>query len=215
MADWVTAVTDLRVRLYDTDTSKLFWQKKVFGTQDGTNKTFKTFEQRRVDDFTSSAAPIGVFVDGAPVTVTADYPEIGQFELTTAPTQVQDLRATYYVRYFTDDELTGFIIQGNQWLGGGVNYLSVVDGLRPACISFASAEAYQNMAVRFASMPSEQYRLEDSPDDKTEAPLSKYFQMAESFRKQAKMLRDHYYTRQGKPLAPNYSVVIGAVPNIP
>lgn len=212
---WDTAIVELRNRLYDSDTSRLFWQKKVFGTQDGTNLRFKTFEQRRITDFTTATQPEGVFVNGNPVSVTGDFLEVGEFVLAAAPDQTDDLRATYYVRLFLDDELSDYISLGNQWLGNGDNFLNLVGGLRPACLSFAAAEAYQNLAVRYASMPSEQYRLEDSPDDKAETPLERYFKVSESFRKQAKMLRDHYYTRQGKPLAPNYSAVVGIVPNIP
>lgn len=212
---WATAVTQIRSRLYDTDESRLRWQKKVFGSQDGVNLRFKTFEQRRITDFTTPTNPEGVYVNGILATVTGDFPEIGEFLMGHAPLETDDLRATYYLRLFFDSELAEFLNTASEWLGFGSDYNSVTDGLRPSALCYAAAEAYQNLAVRYAEMPSEQYRLEDSPDDAADAPLDRYFKVSESFRKQAKMLRDHYYTRQGKPLAPNYGVVRGKVPNIP
>jgi hypothetical protein len=212
---WDTAIDDLRAKLYDGATSRLRWRKKVFGDQDGVNLVFKTFEQRRITVFSSPTSPTGVFVNGVAASVTLDDPESGEFTLATPPVSTDTLNATYYFRFFDDAELGGYLAGASEWLGNGADYLTMVDGLRPAALCFASADAFQNMAVRVSDMPSEQYRLEDSPDDKTDSPSDRYLKVSESYRKQAKNLRDAFYTRQGKSLQPLYGTVKGRVANIP
>lgn len=212
---WATAITDLRSRLFDTPNSRLRWRKKVFGDQDSANKVFKSFEDRRVTDFSVITSPLGVFVNGTLQVVDLDDPITGEFALHTAPATNDDLRATYYYNLFIDDELSSYLSMASDWLGSGSDYTIVQEGLRAAALSYAGAEAFQNMAVRVSNMPSEEYRLEDSPDDKTDSPSERYLKVSQTFRTQAKQLRDAFYTRQGQSLQPLYGVVKGAVRNIP
>ena len=59
---WSTSVADLRAWLNDGPTDKLVSRKRCLGRIDGSNKIFKTFEFRRVTDFTTATSPFGVYV---------------------------------------------------------------------------------------------------------------------------------------------------------
>src|SRR4051812_40061779 len=102
---WSTAVSDLRRKLADNTTDKLSWRKTVFGQLDGTNHSFKTYERRRVTDFSTiipsdDPGPVGVYVDNIKVQVTSDDVVVGQFVLETAPNNGSRIEATYYNQWF-------------------------------------------------------------------------------------------------------------------
>lgn len=208
---WATPELDLRRTLNDGPTDKLRHRKRVFGQVNGTNKTFKSLEFRRITDLSTAVAPMGVYVNNAIAAVTSDAPEIGEFELTTAPSEGDIVEATYYVQYFLDTELSGFLTDANEWLGDGLDYTLITEGLRPASLQYASYLGYQKLAMRFHENMSETYRLEDSPENKNIEYLNWLNSMAEGFLKRAKTLRENFYARNDQASAPLFGVAVGAV----
>lgn len=209
MADWLTSESDLRKLLADDPTDKLSWRKTVFGQVDGVNKTFKTFEFRRVTDFTTATTPLGVFVNDAAVTVASDYTDVGQFELSAAPTAGQTINATYYMQWFTDDEVDSYLQSGANWLGFTDTFLQVVPGLRPSVLQYAAGDAYSHLSLRLSRTLSENFKLEDMPKEAVRELISAYRTAAEHAYDQALKRRDEFYTRQGQALQPLFANIIG------
>jgi len=205
---WTTAVADLRALLSDGPTDKLR-QKRVLGNQDGVRTKFKTFEFRRVTDFTTATAPLGVFVDGTAVTVSADDVATGAFTLAVAPTNGQEIEARYYMQWFIDSELQTFLRSASQWLGLGATFANVPAGLQPSALQYAAADAYQKLALRWAEHQSETYRLEDQPDGKLKSVADQYRAMSTDHRKLALSNRDEFYKRQGQALQPLFRTIQG------
>jgi hypothetical protein len=216
MSIWVDPVGDLRIKLSDGPTDRLRAYKKVFGNQDGTNKLFKTFEGRRITDLTSTDLPLGVYVDGVPVTVSEDNVTTGYFTLQAAPANTAELVATYYVQYFLNAELDNFLRLSCNFLALGDDYYQIPGGLQNSALCYAAAEAYQKLAMRFADKMSDVYRLEDMPDKEREAIILNFKKSSEESRTEAKALRDDFYkNRQGQALAPLFGYNLGRVTDVP
>lgn len=214
---WNTAVADLRLKLSDTPLDKLRAYKRVFGQIDGVNAVFKTFEYRRVTDFTLAAAPLGVYLNGVRLStagIASDDLQTGFFTLASAPAAGSVLEATYYVQFFFDENLTDFLRFATQWLGLGTDYNSIPSGLQGAALQYAAAEAYQKLAMRFSEHLSETYRLEDAPDAERFKLVDEYKRMSDDCRASATTLRDQYYTRQGQSLQPLFAVNRGRVRDV-
>lgn len=215
---WTTASNDLRVLLSDGSTDKLRAFKAVFGAQDGTNKIFKTFEFRRITDFSASgnANPLGIYIDNvlqAPSAVSWDDLSSGNFALETAPTDAQQILCSYYIQWFTDSELEGFLTRSSNWLGFNDDYANIPSGLKTAALKYASHEAYLKLSLRFAENIVETYRLQDAPDEKRMSVVSAYQQAAKDALKDAYKSRDDYYSRKGRSLAPLFDTVQGNIKN--
>lgn len=208
---WPTVLTDLRTLLSDGATDKLNYRKTVFGQADGTNKTFKTFEFRRITDLTSAVAPLGVYVNGTLATVDTDNLVVGEFAVHTAPANTATIEATYYSQWFLDSEIQGFINQGVAWIQAGGNADIIPQGLQPAVLKYAAADAYQDLASKWAMNYSSQYRVEDANDPNKRTPMSAWLQLANNYRKEATELRDQFYRRSGKALQPLFASLTGAV----
>lgn len=214
---WVTAIDDVRMKLNDGSLDKIRAFKRVVGQIDGSNKVFKTFEFRRVSNFTTAAQPLGVYKNQIRLDATAiasDDPTSGFFSLVAAPSAGDVLEATYYTQYFLDAEVQTFLRLAASWLGLGTDYNNVPNGLQPAAIQYASAEGYQKLASRFSEHLSETYRLEDMPDVTRQALIAEYKNAGAQAREQAHTLRDEYYTRQGQSLSPLFAVNAGRIPNV-
>lgn len=186
----------------------------MLGRQTGTNLVFKTEEKRRLTDFSAPTAPQGVFLNGSPVTGITDFPEVGQFSFPVgnAPGINDTLEATYYTQWFIDSELDGFITEGVEWIQQG-SVDTMVDGLKPAVLNYAVAQAYEKLALLWAENTSVTFRLEDQPDPKQRTPAQEYTSLAKYYRKVAVDSRNDYYTRQGKSFAPTSAVIVGRVVN--
>lgn len=197
----------------DGPTDRYVYRKKCFGQVDGINSSFKTFEYRRVTDFTTSATPLGVYVSGTIAAASADSTATGEVILSIAPTPGQVVAATYYYQWFLDSELSSFLSYAAQWLGFGVDPQNVPVGLQPSGLYYAGQEAYHKLAIKWSERASETYLLEDQPDPKILGLADTYRKMAEDFKKKSVELRDQYYTRQGQTLAPNFGTAFGAVSN--
>lgn len=214
---WTTSLTELRELVSDGPTDKLRSRKRCVGVVDGTNKVFKTFEFRRVTDFTTAALPFGVFVSDANTASTVDIDDLatGIFTLHTAPTGRAFIEATYYTQYFIDAELTAFITHASRWLISSDDFTQITSGLQPSALKYAASEAYQKLSDKFQDTLSDTYRLEDMPDEKKTAMIQYYQHRAEYFKKAATEARDEFYTRQGQSLQPLFGNNAGAVRDIP
>jgi len=208
---WLTAASDLRTLLSDGPTDKLAYQKKCFGLINGDNTIFKTFEFRRVSDFTVAEAPAGVFVDGAASPASADDTASGEFQLTTAPDDGSVVTATYYYQWFIDSELVTFLTQASNWLGLGADYLNISGGLTPAALYYAASQAYMKVANKWSTMASETYLVEDAPSQKNMGVAKTFMDLADSYGKQAIEHRNDFYSRQGQALAPTFMSIQGRV----
>lgn len=217
---WSTALSDLRVQLSDGPIDKLCAFKKVFGIQNGKNRIFKTFEQRRVTDFSSSGTiyPLGVYKNGdvmATSAISADDLTSGYFTVVTdqAPVDSDVWVATYYSQWFTDAELTGFLQRASEWLGFGATYSQISDAFKTAALKYACHEAYQKLAVRAATSTTDGYRLEDTPDEKRTDAIRAYQSAAKAFLDAAFKTRDDVYERGGQAKAPRFGTISGNIKN--
>lgn len=217
---WSTAVTDLRTLLSDGPTDRYNSRKRCFGEINGTNNLFRTFEFRRITDFTQAVLPLGVYINGSAVPATgisADYPNTGEFVLSTGhiPIDGDIVEASYYNQWFLDSELTDFLNTASNWLQSSIDYTVLPNGLWPAALKYAASEAYLKMAIRWRTFLSEMYKVEDEPKKPGTGPSEEYTRMAEIFREEALKSRDDYYTRQGRNLQPLFGSVLGNVRPMP
>lgn len=214
---WSTALDEIRDLLSDGATDKLRARKRCIGPCNGANTVFKTFEFRRISDFTSPSFPLGVFITDAasPSTAALDDPSTGTFTLSSPPGPNDFVEATYYIQYFIDDELNKFLINASRWLTSSDDFTQVPPGLQPSALKYAASDAYQKLSIRWMDHMSETYRLEDKPDEKNSPIVDSFQKKAEYFKKSATEARDEYYTRQGQSLSPNFISIAGSVRDIP
>lgn len=214
---WATALADIRTELSDGPTDKLRWHKQIIGQQDGTNTFFKTFEGRRVSALVgSNGSPIGVFVNNVSVTVSSEDLESGQFVLASPPGGGDLVRATYYIQWFDDAEITQFLTTASEWISSADDWTQLDPGLWPAAKKYAAGEAYQKLVLRFAQNMSETFQLYDVPDQKRFDPVKTYSDIAENMFKLAFELRDDVYkNRKGQALAPIGRTLRGRVRDVP
>lgn len=216
---WSTAAADLRTKLSDNTTDRLRAYKRVLGNMNGTNKIFKTFEYRRITNFTTASSPLGIYKNSvllANAAFTSDDTTTGYFTLVTAPVDGDVLEATYYVQYFTDDELITFLASGSKFLGFSNDYTVVPDGLQAGALEYAAGEAYAKLALRFADTMSDTYRMEDMPDKERQMIISSFKDASAAAFKEAKEKRNDYYeNRQGQALAPLFGTNLGNVRDVP
>lgn len=204
---WTTAVSDLRTLLNDLPTDRYCYRKKVFGDLNGVNVSYKTFEFRRQTDFTdgtSSAAPLGVYLNGVrvlPSAVASDDIATGEFSLVTAPADGGVLQATYYYRWFEDTELDTFLVQASRWLQLGTDFTQIPDGLNQGALYYAAMLALQKMALRWTTRASNSFLLEDQPKKEALEVAKTYTDLAGTFSKDATKYRNDYYTKSGQSLA--------------
>jgi len=208
---WTNAIVELRTVLSDGDTDKNVWRKRCLGFVNGTNVLFKTFENRRITNFTTASAPFGVFVNGVAATITADDVESGQFTISAAPADGSYLEATYIHRWFIDTELDTFLNNASQWLQYGATYANIADGLQDAAIKYACHQAYQKLAVKFALHLSSTYKMEDVPSPEVKDIQKSYESLSDQYKRWAKESRDEYYSRAGQGLAPNRAYAFGSI----
>lgn len=215
--DTKTALTELRKLLNDNSTDKLRALKQVIGKIDGNNVTFKTLEFRRITDFTAAEWPFGVFLnDGSdPLTVTEDDLNEGFFKLDSAPADGSILTATYYVQFFTDDDLNTFLINSARWMQSSDLFLNIAPGLQPVALKYAAGEAYEKLSEKFQENMTAVYRSEDAPNEKNVATIASYYQKAAKFKEMAVTERKEFYTRQGLADQPLWGNNLGRVRDVP
>lgn len=216
--DQPTAINALRNLLGDGPTDKYCYQKKVFGTINGINASFKTFEFRRVTSFTSATSPVGVYLDSAllPTSdIVSDDTVSGEFSLSpvvaSGLTNRNVLTATYYYQWFEDAELITFLQNASTWLILGTAFQNIPDGLNSSLLRFAAQEAYEKAAMKYSVRASQTFKLEDAPSEDILKSVAAFKDMAEGYMEKAIQLRDDYYTRGGQALQPLYSFGLGSV----
>lgn len=210
---WTTAVIDLRTLLNDGPKDKYRFRKRVFGELNGTNLRFKTFEFRRVSDFTVVVNPLGIYKDGIllpPAAVATDFVETGEFELVVAPIDGEVLEASYYSQWFYDAELQEFLSTAAQWIGYAEGaYASIPDGLQPAALKYAAAEAYLKLAMKWREYYSEMYRVENVPDNDLDSTVKSFMDLSDLMGKKAKESRQDFYKRSDQYLSPLFGINSG------
>lgn len=215
--DTTTAIAALRNILFDNPTDKICSNKKVFGIQDGTNVTFKTFEYRRVTNFTASNSfPLGLYKNGIAISnsnVSVDDPASGAFQVGSGvtPGARDQFTATYYYQWFIDNDLDSFLQNASTWLGFNTTYINIPDGLNAAALRYAAQEAYEMAAMKYSTRAAEVYQLEDAPTEDILKAIDAFQSMADNFLEKASKMRDDNYTRQGQSLAPNFAFGLGRV----
>jgi len=212
---WTTALSDLRTKLSDNSTDRLRAFKRVFGDINGTNTIFKTFEFRRITDLTTATGFLGVYKNGVRLLnsdVSNDDLVTGYFQLVAAPVSGDVIECTYYSQYFLDTELQSFLRLASNFLAAGDDYSQVIGGLQTAALTYASAEAYQKLALRFADTFADTYKMQDLPDGEREKIIIQFKKSSEDARTEAMKLRNDYYeNRQGQALAPLWGSSLGGV----
>jgi len=212
---WDTGVSDLRTLLSDGPEDRYNYRKRCFGEINGLNTRFKTFEFRRVTDFTLDQ---GVFIDGEAVSasdVTSDDVKTGEFVLVNPPEDGSVVEASYYSQWFLDSELDQFLQVAGLWLNSSNDYAQTAGGLIPAALKYAASEAYLKQAQRWRSFLSQGFKVEDAPNKDGTGPVDSFIKMAETFREEAVKSRDEYFTRQGRNLQPLFGTVVGRVRRMP
>lgn len=212
---WTTAIQDLRILLSDGATDKYNFRKRCFGEINGTNTRFKTFDFRRITDFTVTDS---VFLDGVlqpSSAIVADSPLTGEFILQNAPIDGSLVEASYYIQWFLDAELEQFVKDGSLWLSSTTEYINTAGGLRPALLKYAASEAYLKMSQRWKIFMSEMYKVEDAPKGDATGKTDDFIALADTYRKQANELKLEFYTRQGRNYQPLFGTVVGNVRAFP
>ena len=220
---WTTSLSDLRTLLNDNSEDCLRSKKKCFGTVNGSNLSFKTFEFRRVTNFTdavSSAAPLGVFITSGGITtrvdpsnISADYPDTGDFTLNVAvvPTSGMVVQASYYAQLFLDSELTSIIQRSTQSLQLGTDPTQVDPALWDAVLNYSAAECLKKLSMKYTMAASSTYLLEDAPKKEMLEVASTFQSLGKTYTADAFKIRDAFYTRAGQTLAPNFVANYGRV----
>ena len=213
MCDWTTSTEELRTFLSDGATERLRYRKRCLGRTNGTNTKFQTLEFRRISDLSSGSAPIGVYVNDSPVSVSGDDPTVGEFTLAAAPANGAEVRATYYYHWFEDTEISTFLDHAKEWVSPGSDLTQVDPGLRPAVIHYAASEAYSKLAIRWSESWSQVYKLEDAKPSAEDASNIKkdYVSAAQDMLARAETLRKQFYSRQDQNEQPIVAFVSGAV----
>lgn len=218
---WITAVFDLRTLLSDGPEDRYNSRKRCFGEVNGTNNTFRTFEFRRITDFTTATTPLGVYINGTRLSesdISTDYLNTGEFVIGASgsiPVDGDVVEASYFNQWFLDSELQDFLKVASNWLTSSDDYTQIVGGLTPSALKYAASEAYLKLAIRWRTFLSEQYRVEDEPKKPGTGPADEFIKMADTFREEALKSRDEFYTRQGQALQPLFGSVLGNVRRMP
>lgn len=212
---WLTATQDLRIELSDGPTDRYHFRKRCFGEINGVNLRFKTFEFRRVTNFTLTD---GVYLNGNLVNntqVAQDFVSTGEFILSFAPADGDIIEASYFTQWFLDAELNNFLVDSSRWAVGSDDFTQAASGLIPALKSYALSRAYLKMAQRWRDYSSSVYRVEDAPEKDAAAPVDSFIKMASTFKTEAEGQRKEFYTRQDQNLQPLFGAVIGNVRALP
>jgi len=212
---WTTALADLRTQLSDGPTDKLRYWKRVFGDLNGVNTRFKTFEFRRITNFTSGSIDptLGVYLNRVRLSsaaISSDVPSVGVFDLAVAPADGDVLEASYYIQWFTDAELQSFVDAAALWLDAGT-VSQIVDGLKSSALRYALYQAYAKLALRWSEALADTYRLQDNPDKDKFKFVDEYQKQSQQYYKEAKDSRDDFYTRRGRAKQPLFGSVVGRV----
>jgi hypothetical protein len=205
----------VRTHLSDGPTDKLSYRKRGIGIINGTNLRFKTFEYRRITDLSTATAPLGVFVNGSPVSVSSDDVVSGEFVLAVAPIDGDVVEASYYSQWFVDTEFNTFLKNAAQWSSLGEDFTTTPPGLQPALLDFCGHLAYRKLSLFWARAISETFMFQEAPQKDRFQVVDSYTKLAADFEKRATSLRNDYYSRQGQSLQPLFISHQGNARDVP
>ena len=218
---WTTAIDDLRKLLFDDTNGKYFYRKVLIGEVNGSNLSFKSFEPRRLTDFTNAVGPLGVYVSGTiqPISnIASDDLITGEFKFAAghAPTEGNVVEGTYYMQQFTDAELTSFLTNScKSFLQLGDDFTMIPDPLQMAALNYTVSQCLLMLAMRWSSRASDTFLLEDAPKKESQGVAKSFSDLAQVFMKTATAMRnDSYSTRAGQTLQPNFRSNPGRVPAV-
>jgi hypothetical protein len=184
--------------------------KGCIGKKDGVNRVFKTLEARRLTDFTQALAPgLGVYVNGTLAQVDSDNTDVGAFTLHVAPGNQAQVEASYYFQWFRDTELQQFLLNAAQVLQVGSDPTQVPDGLQPAALHYAAAEAYLKVAVKMTEKLSSTYKAEDASGRPEMTEAEEFRKLAKDCALRADKLRDDYWGKAGKQMSVGFATISG------
>lgn len=212
---WTDSVLDLRNLISDGPTDKFSYRKQVVGDADGVNISFKTSESKRITNFSQTLTPPqGIYVNGALVTVTTDYPTEGEFVLALAPANGSRIEATYYSQWFDDTQIGRFLTSAVQWCMSISDITAVPDGLQPATLHYAASEAYKTLSLLFVRSLSSTYKFEDDKSDGVNPVAKTYANSAKTELALAEAIREQYFKRNDQYMAPYSRSLQGRVPSV-
>jgi len=204
-----TAITELRQLLGDTEFHKKATNKRILGAVDGVNTLFFTYDKRIMTN------TFQAFVNGVEVQANVDDEIKGQITLANAPDINSKVNASYYWRFWLDEELQNFLNKGAESTGQFTSlipdnaYLSIQPGLKQAALFFASNMAIKSL-IQFMinRRHSEEFLLEqdNNSDSNFSSMITALNAQAKSFWDEAVFHRDDFYKRLGKRNAPAFGV---------
>lgn len=210
MAVWpdiATAVGELRTYLNDGPQDRPVKQKKLVGEVDGTNTEFFIFEERVV------VGSLSVTVNFTPVASTLSDPVLGVVTLPTPPDRGTTVRGRYYFQYFTDAELQESLLNACGQVLSVEDVTQIGIGLKQPVLAYAGYFAYTKQSIRWAQRMSQKFLLDEEPLQSENNNRSNLFkQMAKGFMDDARIMRDDFYKRQSRALAPAAAVTKLRIP---
>jgi hypothetical protein len=212
---YAQAVTELRQLLADSDLNKKATKKKLIGKVDGNNTLFFSYDKRIFPD------SVQIYVNNEETGSFSVDDEIkGQITLGTAPEINAKVEASYYWRFWIDDELKTFLNKGAESTGQfndivpDTAYLKIQAGLKSAALYFAANMATDSLVHYLINRRhSSEFLLEQDGNTDTAytATISGLRDQAKSYWDKAVFHRDDFYKRLGKRNAPAFAIKVGSV----
>lgn len=208
-----SAVIELRQIIADTEFNKKATKKKLIGPVDGNNTSFVTYDKRIYSD------SVEVFVNGELASFSVVDEIKGELLLATAPDKNTKVEASYYWRFWIDDELKNFLNKGAESTGqyGSTSpdqaYLNIEPGLKNAALYFAASLATRSLIFYITNRRhSEEFLIEQDKNDDTNfsQTITAMNTQAKALWDQAVFHRDDFYKRLGKRNKPSFGVKMGS-----
>jgi len=207
--DLATAISDLRTFLSDGPTDRPVKQKKLVGECDGTNTEFFAWEERVVP------GSLVVNVDFTPVAATLTDPVMGLITLASPPAGGSTVRARYYYQYFLDAELQLALMDAATQIQGSDDVTTIESAMKIVVLNFGGYFGYKKQAIRWAQRMSDKWILKESPEEGDNLSKSNLFdKLARTFMDEARILRDDFYKRQSRQLAPAAAMMKPRIPRV-
>jgi hypothetical protein len=207
--DLATGVAELRIFLNDGPTDRPVKRKNLVGNANAVNTIFETFEDRIVP------GTLVASVDFTDVPSTLIDPLFGLVQLATPPNAGQGVRARYYFQFFLDSELQQVLPDGARETLDTEDVTQIPPGLKNVCLYFAGSFAFRKQAIRWATRMSNRFLLEEEPLVQEPIARPNHFEnIATKFYDEARILRDDFYKRHSRSLAPAFNMFKAKVPFI-
>jgi hypothetical protein len=207
--DLATAIADLRTFLNDGPTDRPVKQKQLVGERDGTNTEFFVWEERVVP------GTLSVQVDYTPVASVLSDPIMGLVTITPPPAGGSTVRGRYYYQYFLDAELQVAIQEAATQIEGSDDVTTIIPALKIVVLNFGGYFGYKKQAIRWAQRMSDKWILKESPEESDNFQKSNLFdKLARTFMDEGRILRDDYYKRQSRQLAPAAAMMKPRIPRV-